>query len=58
MKPARPNSPSPQEKESNGTRSFVHNKVCRADGMISVDDQLVVIQIPTRLSIHLFINRG
>lgn len=37
---------------------LVHHDVLRTDGIGGIDNQLVVIHIPTRLSIHLFAEAG
>ena len=46
------------KRKSNATYSFVHDKIRRTDGMVSVDNQLVVIQMLARLSIHLVVKTG
>lgn len=50
-------SPGPQG-ETRSNETFIHHKIRRADGMIGVDNQFIVIQVPARLPIHLIMKMG
>lgn len=45
-------------KQDQTRHSFIHHKIRRADGMIGVDNQFIVIQVPARLPIHLIMKMG
>ena len=38
--------------------SLVHHKVSRADRVVIIDNQLVIIQAATGFSVHLFVKTG